>query len=343
MKNKKFVFVLLISAMALILVLGGGYTYWNAAAPEKTCASCHEIQQSIKGIHASAHRELQCKNCHGTALSNGIHSLKEKSNMVFRHVKDSVTHEDIHLNEAQVLELSAKCAGCHQSEFKNWQAGRHSASYKDIFLDSRHNSMEAPYADCFRCHGMFYDQTITELMEPLSTQGPWSLKDPKKMMEPTMPCLACHQTHTENNTLMVATADTSRNPSVSLYMRSDKMYLRVDKLLKPRYFHDGKPVKVSDDPAQRLCERCHSPNAVHAVGSQDDRTPVGVHEGLSCNSCHKPHSNDASGSCVLCHPAISNCKLDVRTMNTTYLNPESPNNIHFVSCKDCHPNMSEKK
>jgi hypothetical protein len=28
--------------------------------------------------------------------------------------------------------------------------------------------------------------------------------------------------------------------------------------------------------------------------------------------------------------------LDVETMNTTYFNPGSPYNIHFVSCKDCH-------
>ncbi len=342
MKFKKIVLAILITLFALLLFTGGGYTYWNSAAPAKSCASCHEIQQSIVGVQASAHRDLLCKDCHGTALSNGIHSVKEKSNMVFRHVKEKVVHEDIHLNESQVLELSTKCATCHQSEFKKWQAGKHSANYKDIFLDSRHNSIEAPYPDCLRCHGMFYDRTMTELMEPLSTKGPWSLMDPNKMMESTIPCMSCHQIHTNNNTVMIATADTLRNPSVGLYIRSDKIYLRADKLLKPEYYHKGKEVKVSDDPDQRICERCHAPNDLHEVGSQDDRTPVGVHEGLSCNSCHTPHSNDASGSCILCHPAISNCKLDVRTMNTSYYDPKSPNDIHFVSCSDCHSDMKEK-
>ena len=63
---------------------------------------------------------------------------------------------------------------------------------------------------------------------------------------------------------------------------------------------------------------------------------TGVHEGLSCTACHEPHSNDARKSCLKCHPAISNCKLDVTTMNTTYKDQKSPNNIHWVGCIDCH-------
>jgi hypothetical protein len=61
-----------------------------------------------------------------------------------------------------------------------------------------------------------------------------------------------------------------------------------------------------------------------------------VHEGLSCGACHAPHSNDASGSCANCHPQLSNCGLAVDTMDTSYRNPASPHNIHFVACGDCH-------
>jgi c(7)-type cytochrome triheme protein len=115
------------------------------------------------------------------------------------------------------------------------------------------------------------------------------------------------------------------------------MHLMVDRMVKPRMVHQGKEVLVSDDPVQNLCIRCHSPNYAHQAGTDDDRTPVGVHEGLSCGACHEPHSNNAMNSCVKCHPAISNCKLDVLTMDTTFANRASRNNIHFVSCKDCHP------
>jgi hypothetical protein len=29
----------------------------------------------------------------------------------------------------------------------------------------------------------------------------------------------------------------------------------------------------------------------------------------------------------------------VKTMNTTYSNPNSPNDIHSVACTDCHEDM----
>ena len=65
----------------------------------------------------------------------------------------------------------------------------------------------------------------------------------------------------------------------------------------------GHPVKTSTDPRQRLCTQCHAPNAFRQVGSADDRTPTGVHEGLSCLDCHTSHSNSAKSSCATCHPA----------------------------------------
>ena len=95
-------------------------------------------------------------------------------------------------------------------------------------------------------------------------------------------------------------------------------------------------ILTSNDPVQKLCVQCHAPGAFHFVGTSDDRTPTGVHEGLGCSSCHEPHSNSAKNSCVSCHPAISNCGLDVTKMNTTYYYSNSPNDIHFVACTDCH-------
>lgn len=97
-----------------------------------------------------------------------------------------------------------------------------------------------------------------------------------------------------------------------------------------------RPVNVSSDPIMRNCIQCHAPNAGHEAGTSDDRTPRGVHEGFSCITCHDPHSNNARQSCNKCHPAISHCKIDVKTMNTSFLNRSSPNNIHWLSCTDCH-------
>ena len=345
--NLKRITILLALSFLGLAFLFGGYSSWNSANPQRTCASCHEISPSVQKWQHSAHREVGCTECHGTALSNGVHSLKEKANMVFTHLGKGKTPEQIRMTEKQVLEISDKCAECHQSEYAKWKSSGHSANYADIFMNGKHNLDEAPYWACLRCHGMFYEGTIKTLLEnPLAPDGVWKLTDLSKVAQPTIPCLACHQFHTENSPRERTSRFDSpakifyerpeRNPSIAWYVRGDDRHIRADKLLKIEMFNNGKSVKVSDDPAQKLCTQCHSPNFAHTAGTQDDRTPTGVHEGLSCMACHSPHSNDARNSCRNCHPAISNCKLDVTTMNTTYLDMNSPNNIHSVSCTSCH-------
>jgi hypothetical protein len=72
------------------------------------------------------------------------------------------------------------------------------------------------------------------------------------------------------------------------------------------------------------------------VGSGDDRTAVGVHEGIGCLGCHDPHGLDARLSGANCHPILSNCGLDVATMDATFKSSASTHNIHSVACADCH-------
>jgi nitrate/TMAO reductase-like tetraheme cytochrome c subunit len=120
--------ILVILPIALIIIIisfGSFYTYWNTASPDKTCASCHEIGKSVHSLSQSPHRKLQCKECHGTALSNGIHSMKEKGMMVVTHIKESRV-ENIKLNEEQLLDVLNNCKRCHASEFANWESGGHS-------------------------------------------------------------------------------------------------------------------------------------------------------------------------------------------------------------------------
>jgi hypothetical protein len=48
-------------------------------------------------------------------------------------------------------------------------------------------------------------------------------------------------------------------------------------------------VKMSSDQRQALCYQCHAPTSTRQVASGDDRTGVGVHEGISCLGCHSQH------------------------------------------------------
>ncbi len=353
-KNRVFRIIILVG---FILIAGslGFYGYWNAAPPERTCISCHEIEQSYNMWEISAHRDIQCVECHGTALSNGIHSLKEKARMVFMHFTEE-THDNIALTEEQVIAMNQTCFKCHQTEYAAWMSGGHSVNYAHIFLNEEQNSKEQLNFDCLRCHGMFYEGDITTLIEPISIKGPWQLLDPEKAAQPVIPCLTCHRNHEPGIPKMsfkYSGSDSVHFDRISgpdslffnrleglskagLHDRNEMMFLNASHLPKPVMWDGEKELKVSDDPLMRLCVQCHAPNAWQQAGSEDDRTPKGVHEGISCLACHSKHSNSAVNSCLNCHPAISNCGLDVMTMNTSYAFNDSPNNIHFVSCSDCH-------
>jgi hypothetical protein len=354
MKNSKTISTIVLVPAIFLLILtisfGSFYSYWNTASPLRTCASCHEIESQVHLFSNSSHRELSCSECHGTALSNGFHSMKEKAVMVINHVnKDQV--EDIRMNETQLLEVMDQCERCHTSEFASWSSGGHSATYEDIFLNETHNKREQLNFDCLRCHGMFYEGTIADLVQPLEIKGPWELKNKEKEIQPVMPCMACHQIHElgditkrpdYGNPSKIFYSREVALPGLGFYDRHEKVNVPAEILPKLKLFEGEKPVVVSDDSQMRICVQCHAPNGWHEAGTSDDRTPTGVHEGLSCQACHSPHSNNARSSCNTCHPKISNCGLDVTTMNTTYMDKNSLHNIHTVSCKDCHPNFNNQ-
>ena len=132
-------------------------------------------------------------------------------------------------------------------------------------------------------------------------------------------------------------------PSLGFFDRRERANFSVALLSLPVMFDSGRPVRISPDPRQALCYQCHAPLASMEVHSGDDRTPVGVHEGLSCLSCHQKHGQHTRASCSTCHPRLSNCGLDVEKMDTTFASSKSPHNIHFVKCLDCHPKGIPKK
>ena len=338
--------ILIFTSVSLLLVaaLLASYSQWNAASPTKTCASCHEISHSVDIWTASTHRNIACKECHGTALSEGMHSLKEKGAMLFHH-NSKIKTEDVKISEVQRLKVMERCVSCHQTEYAKWNSGGHVMNYSEVFLNTAHNKAETIYEDCLRCHGMFFDKgTVHDIVEPLDTAGPWKLKNVSLIDRPAIPCFSCHQVHQAGNPDLRQNLETpsslhySRKKEIhtSFYYRRDSMYFQAVMLTPQEINYQSKPVKISTDPNQSLCIQCHSPNAFNMGGTGDDRTPRGVHEGISCLACHDSHSNSALASCKTCHPAISNCKLDVEKMNTTYFDRSSKNNIHFVGCIDCH-------
>jgi hypothetical protein len=284
-----------VTAIAAIAVVSGGYATWNHLDPVNTCAQCHEVSPSHATWRQSAHADVRCLDCHGTALSKGIHSLKEKGAMILSHWLGDRNPADIRLTEEQMLDVVNRCAECHRAEHAGWLASGHAATYREIFMDAEHNRAERPYADCLRCHGMFYEGDFRSLISLEGEAEDWRLYDERQADRPAITCLSCHEIHTPNPVSVrkspSATADLSaRAPVTALYLRSDKMHLRSDLLTPVTMMRGDSALRTATDPGTLLCMQCHAPNSQHQAGSGDDRTTTGEHAGKSCLGCHSPHS-----------------------------------------------------
>ena len=129
----------------------------------------------------------------------------------------------------------------------------------------------------------------------------WHIKSTSQAERPAMTCLACHQVHaeqpqhkpyiTKNGKERSVLLEDTKRPATALYMRSDKRHLPADKLFQTTMHDRDSVIKVTDDPNAWLCMQCHAPNNRREVGTEDDKTPTGLYEGMSCLDCHNPHSN----------------------------------------------------
>ena len=334
-------------AFAGLAAVGGVYgaSYYYTTQHGQGCASCHEMAALVGAVHGSAHRNAGCMDCHEASLGTKLRHIRV-------HLGGKLP-ETIRLRDVDVLAMTANCKKCHQKEYAGWHSGPHSATYSQIFTDSIHNSKRRLMDDCLRCHGMHFGGPVRELVAPLDTKGPWKVMRPGLGDEPTMPCQACHQVHRQGSPESKPASRPSVtggavDDSLAFFDRRERAHFAAATLPIPS-LHDGaRPIRMNQDPRQRLCYQCHASRVPETgteaarsdwgppVGSGDDRTPMGVHEGLSCLSCHFGHNESAAASCKTCHPQMSNCGLDVEKMDTSFASAQSKHDIHWVKCEDCH-------
>jgi hypothetical protein len=338
--------VIAMCALALLAV-GGTYgaNLYYATGHGTNCGDCHEMAGNVSAVHASRHRNAGCTDCHEASLATKL-----------RHIRVHLTGsapESIRLREADVQQMMGNCQKCHQQEYAGWHAGPHSATYSEIFANAAHNQKRRLMDDCFRCHGMYFDGAVRDVVQPQNTTGPWHLTRPEMADQATIPCQACHWIHREGSpetkpAKRISVAGAAVHETVGLYDRREQMHFGAAMLTIPALYDGARRLKVSPDQRQALCYQCHAPRQPEAMsvaatnhwgpqaGSGDDRTPMGVHEGLSCLSCHNGHNENAQASCATCHPAMSHCGLQIEKMDTTFASKSSQHNIHWVKCTDCH-------
>jgi nitrate/TMAO reductase-like tetraheme cytochrome c subunit len=324
MSTTRFRTLLLIGLLVILLALPAGSLYYEYSQG-KACARCHEIWQPYTDWHTSAHRNVPCSACHGDVFTLATRFHWNNIRRRAGHLSGTLS-ERVPLQTRDVFQVNDLCRNCHQEEYADWSASSHSATYAEIFLDKKHNRQQLLIDDCLRCHGMHFQGGIRDLVTPVDTTGPWRLWWPKLTSRPAIPCLTCHQMHREGPTLIrpavkaanASTTEEISRPSLALFDRRELEHVSVQRLPLPKMRQAARDVKISPDPRQALCYQCHAPLSTFEVGSGDDRTPVGVHEGLSCLACHEKHGQKTRASCANCHPHLSNCGLDVETMDTTF-------------------------
>ena len=322
-----------------LLVVPASDLYYKSSRG-RGCASCHEIQAQFDSWRSSTHRNLNCTDCHASTTMTNVQRVSA-------HFSTGIP-EQIRLPAGEVFPMAERCGACHRQEFAQWRSGAHSMTFARAFATPEHNKKRLLIDDCLRCHGMHFDGWIGDVVQPLDTKGPWKLVDPALANQPAIPCLACHAMHREGQPLVkpaqrVPAQEEVMRPSLGLFDRRSGENIRAAALPMPVLFEGERRIRMSPDQRQSLCYQCHAPLASAQAGSGDDRTPLGIHEGISCLSCHQKHSQNTRQSCGGCHPRLSNCGLDVEKMDTTFLNPKSAHNIHTAKCIDCHTKGVPKK
>jgi hypothetical protein len=334
---------------ASLLMAPGASLYFELGNGTR-CTSCHEMQPLYDTWRSSTHRNIACGKCHGDALTLDASFHMNNAHRAYSHVRGDLP-EQVLLGNKYAMAIDEQCQLCHREEYAKWQSGPHSASFTRIFLDKKHNTANMLMDDCLRCHGMYYEGGIGDLVQPIGRTGPWRLSRPELADMPTMPCGACHELHREGEPMrkhgpkgdVAGPSQELARPSLALFDRRTQQYIPVADLSIPAMKEGDRPVKMSKDQRQALCYQCHAPTAAMQVGSGDDRTGLGVHEGIGCLACHDQHGESTRASCANCHPKMSNCGLDVEKMDTTFASTGSKHNVHWVKCADCHPKGVPKK
>ncbi len=333
----------LLLGLAVLLMIPAASFLYEAGGPD-ACARCHEMGAPVGEWRHSTHRGVPCSACHGDALTTNARFHLTNARRVVQHWRGEAGVR-AQLGPAEIRAMLPRCQKCHQQEFASWSNGPHAIAYRSIFLDEKHNASRHLMDDCLRCHGMHFDGGVRDLVEPLSTKGPWRLRRAELLDDPAIPCMSCHSIHRrgalhEERRLEAKIAGPRQEkfrPSLAFFDRRSMAPVDLALLPMPAMSDGGRPVKMSPDPRQALCYQCHAPLSTRQVFSGDDRTPVGVHEGISCLGCHDKHRQTTRASCSNCHPRLSNCGRDVEQMDTTFANRSSKHNIHTVKCADCHP------
>jgi uncharacterized repeat protein (TIGR01451 family) len=275
-------------------------------------------------------------------------------------------------NPMSVDDWTAKsCQVCHPQEWNDWSQSGHAMTLSAQLLNSDHNSSEMLDQTCVKCHSPeLGTENVANIVGPLDNKGPWQLigKYASLGNAPAISCLACHQPHAVKPAGLLPGEDFGDEstfyrgvpaPQVTNLTIFDAFAQKfVDPAPIAPVMNGDQPIPIAQTPSNRLCATCHGTERAesnlfeptrasegdNSIGSGDDRTPTGVHQGIQCVTCHMPggsHTFNPMNSCGQCHATgTSTASLDYVTnqVKTSYNDPTlsmlsgtaSPLNVHWL-------------
>lgn len=337
----------------------------HAIADHADCLSCHATGIAGAPIVPADHQgrtNAMCTSCHrpGTSVSTTT-----TTSAVATSVPPAAS-------AGMSLDTwSAKaCQACHPREWNEWSRSGHAMTLSAQLLNSGHNSSEQLDQTCVKCHSPELGTVpIGNIVQPLNTNGPWQLVGQFASLgdTPSISCLACHQAHPAKSPGLLPGMDFADEstfyrsvpaPQVSnLYIYDAFAQKHIDPQPIAPVMNGDQAIPVNDTRANRVCYTCHAteraesnlfepntpPSGDNSVSTGDDRTLMGVHQGLQCVDCHMPggsHTFNPMSSCSQCHGqgGAAAPLANVTSVRTSYTDPSlsmlsgnmSPLNIHWL-------------
>lgn len=267
---------------------------------------------------------------------------------------------------------ASACQTCHTQEWSDWARSGHAMTLSAQLLNASHDGAEKLDQTCLTCHSPeLGNKDISAVVKPLDTKGPWQLTGDyaNYANAPAISCLACHQSHaTPPAAGLLKGMDFGDEstfyrdqppPDVTNQFVFDPFTQQhvAPPTIAP-VMNGDQAVNVAQTLSNQVCYTCHAtekaesnvfqptsaPSGDDSVGSGDDRTLTGAHQGIPCVTCHMPggsHTFDPMNSCGQCHgtntqlPSLDYVTKQVRT---SYNDPSlsmlsgnmSPLNIHWL-------------
>ncbi len=245
-------------------------------------------------------------------------------------------------------------------------------------LNASHNSDEKLDQTCLTCHSPeLGNKDIASIVKPLDTKGPWQLAGDytNYANAPAISCLACHQSHGTpptpgllpgmdfgDESTFYRNQPTPETANQFVFDPFTQQHVAPPEIAPVM---DGdRVVNVDQTLSNRVCYTCHAtekaesnvfqpkvaPEGENKVGSGDDRTLTGAHQGIACVTCHMVHGShtfDPMSSCGQCHGTntmLPSLDYVTKEVKTSYNDPSlsmlsgkmSPLNIHWLDTSKLH-------